>query len=128
MREGSVTGLVSPLGIVEIQQTPDERIGRRMLRQIKRNRIELVPSGFGQDVETLAELYLSRDAVPRRSPADAHHLAWATLADADVLTSWNRRALLRLKTRQKVAIINVALGYKPVLIQTPTEVLGEMGR
>ena len=125
MREGRHRGVIAPFGIMEIEATPDAHLVRRMLKELKRSRVERVSVAAPMDVEALAELYLSRQVVRPKAVGDAHHLAWATLAGADVMASWNRRDLVRLNTRQRVAIINVALGYKPVLIQTPTEVLDE---
>jgi predicted nucleic acid-binding protein len=55
--------------------------------------------------------------------ADAEHLAYATIAGADVFLSWNRRDLVRSATIHGVHVVNAALGLPTPTITDPSEFL-----
>lgn len=96
-----------------------------MLQLIGRHGVQVLAEMLGPEVYRLARIYRRAGVVPPWSYADSEHLAWATVAGADVLASWNRRQLVRLKTRRQSARINFALGFESVDIRTPPEVLSE---
>lgn len=125
IREGRLAGVVSPLTLAEVKATPQEWLRKRMIRALARSGVELLPAEISREVARLARVYRAADVVQRSAVADSQHLAWTTLCGADILTSWNRRNVVRLKTRQRLAIINLALKYRPVVVETPTEVLRE---
>ena len=54
---------------------------------------------------------------------DALHLAIASVNNLDVVVSWNFEHIVKLKTRQGVAAVNTLLGYKPIEIVSPQEVI-----
>ena len=51
--------------------------------------------------------------------ADALHIAAATLANVDVLVSWNFKHIVNLNRIQECDKVNRPLGYHPVNISTP---------
>jgi hypothetical protein len=53
---------------------------------------------------------------------DMLHIALATVAEADVLVSWNFRHIVRLDKIRLFNGINIELGYKSVAIYSPREV------
>lgn len=53
---------------------------------------------------------------------DMLHIALATVAEVDVLVSWNFRHIVRLDKIQQFNGINLELGYKTVAIYSPREV------
>jgi len=50
------------------------------------------------------------------------HIALATVADVDVLVSWNFKHIVRLEKIRIFNGVNLELGYKPLLIYSPREV------
>lgn len=57
-----------------------------------------------------------------RFRADMLHIALATVAEADVLVSWNFRHIVRLDKIRMFDAVSTAEGYRPVTIRSPREV------
>jgi len=53
---------------------------------------------------------------------DMLHIALATIAQVDVLVSWNFQHIVRLDKIQQFNGINLELGYKSLAIYSPREV------
>jgi len=51
------------------------------------------------------------------------HIALATIADVDVLVSWNFRHIVRLDQIRLFNAVNIEQGYKTVSIYSPREVI-----
>jgi len=75
------------------------------------------------EMERLAGLYVASGVVPKRSWADARHIATATLSDVDVLVSWNFKHIVNLRRIRGYNAVNAGLGYQQLEIRTPQEVL-----
>jgi hypothetical protein len=58
---------------------------------------------------------------------DMLHIAVATVAEVDVLVSWNFKHIVRLDKIQLFNGTNLELGYRPVGMYSPREV-GTYGR
>jgi predicted nucleic acid-binding protein len=125
-RRGKVELLASPLVIHEISRTPSRKFRRRATHWLRMSRAQMLPFEWNQEVLRVAAIYTLRGAIGALQIQDARHLAWATVAGADVLSSWNRAHLVRLKTRHQAAIINMQLGYRPIGVELPSEVLREI--
>lgn len=54
---------------------------------------------------------------------DMLHIALATIAEVDVLVSWNFRHVVRLDKIRLFNAVNLELGYKPLTIYSPREVI-----
>src|ERR1051326_5498968 len=54
-----------------------------------------------------------------------HHIALATIADADVLVSWDFRHIVRLDKIRLFNAVNIECGYKPLTICSPREVVSD---
>lgn len=81
--------------------------------------------GFDQNDEVykLAEKYIQKNILTRKSLKDATHIAIATIFEADVLASWNFRHIVH---KQKIRLYNetnIESGYKPIAIKTPEYIL-----
>ena len=96
---------------------------------------ELVRSLYAEVLELGAEvLEVSREALALRTSYEARgvlghrfgndmlHIALATIADIDVLVSWNFRHIVRLDKIRLFNAINIEQGYKPLTIYSPQEV------
>ncbi len=70
----------------------------------------------------LLENYEAHHVLDPRFRNDMLHIALATVAEADVLVSWNFQHVVRLDKIQQFNGINVETGYKPLAIYSPREV------
>ena len=74
-----------------------------------------------EDVYKLATEYVSRGIFPEKYIDDAVHVAIASLNNIGILLSWNFTHLVKIKTRQMVALVNSEKNYLPVEIISPPE-------
>ena len=70
-----------------------------------------------------AETYQTRGVLSARFRNDMLHIALATIAEVDVLVSWNFRHVVRLDKIRLFNAVNLDLGYKPLTIYSPREVV-----
>jgi predicted nucleic acid-binding protein len=70
----------------------------------------------------LVEKYEAHAILGSRFRNDMLHIALATVAEVDVLVSWNFRHIVRLDKIQQFNGINLQRGYKPLAIYSPREV------
>lgn len=68
------------------------------------------------------EAYERRNILSARFRNDMLHIALATVAQVDVLVSWNFRHIVRLDNIQRFNGVNLELGYKTMAIYSPREV------
>jgi hypothetical protein len=73
-------------------------------------------------INCLLEEYEAHDVLDSRFRNDMLHIALATVAEVDVLVSWNFQHIVRLDKIQQFNGINLELGYKPLAIYSPREV------
>lgn len=70
----------------------------------------------------LADAYLNHNILTQNFRNDAHHIAIATIAGADLLVSWNFKHIVNFEKIQRFNAVNIEMGYKPILIYSPREV------
>ena len=70
-----------------------------------------------EEVSMLAKRYIAEKVVDKSSFADCVHVALATLANADVLVSWNLTHMVNNSNEYKR--VNGTLGYSKIEILTP---------
>jgi hypothetical protein len=75
-----------------------------------------------EEVLTILAAYESHGVLGPRFRNDMLHIALATVAEVDVLVSWNFRHIVRLDKIQQFNRINLELGYKALAIYSPREV------
>ncbi|HEX8391593.1 MAG TPA: hypothetical protein VF665_04470 [Longimicrobium sp.] len=78
-------------------------------------------------VISLAETYQQRGILTPKSYDDGLHIALATVAAVDVLVSWNFKHIVHYQKVRRFNSVNRELGYEPLQIQTPREVLAHEG-
>jgi len=74
-------------------------------------------------MENLANLYLKEEIVSRKYSGDALHIAIATVANVDVLVSWNFKHIVNLKKIKRFNSVNLNEGYPILEIRTPMELI-----
>jgi len=70
----------------------------------------------------LLEKYEAHSVLDSRFRNDMLHIALATVAQVDVLVSWNFQHIVRLDKIQQFNGVNLELGYKSLTIYSPREV------
>jgi len=71
---------------------------------------------------SLVSSYQAHGVLGPRFRNDMLHIALATVAEVDVLVSWNFRHIVRLDKIRLFNAVNTELGYKPLPIYSPREV------
>lgn len=74
------------------------------------------------EASELADKYIEAKVVGKTSSADCQHIAIATLANADVLVSWNFKHMVNLDRIRGYNGINYQNGHKMIEIKTPKEI------
>jgi len=103
----------------ELEDAPEEV--RNVVDEVPERHVERIQLGPAD--EHLAGLYLGAGVIPRRMTADAQHIAMATLAEVDVLVSWNFKHIVNLSRIKGYNAVNLGLGHRSLEIRTPQEVL-----
>jgi predicted nucleic acid-binding protein len=75
-----------------------------------------------EEVAVLAGSYAEHGALPQKFRNDMLHIALATVADIDVLVSWNFKHIVRLDKIRIFNAVNLEMGYKQLQIYSPREV------
>jgi hypothetical protein len=70
----------------------------------------------------LAQAYEQHGVLPSSLRNDMLHIALATVAEVDVLVSWNFNHIVRLDKIRIFNAVNLELGYKSLQIYSPREV------
>jgi hypothetical protein len=70
----------------------------------------------------LAEEYQKRGILTTNFYDDGLHIALATVAEADLLVSWNFKHIVRFDKIRLFNAVNIEFGYKPLQIFSPREV------
>src|SRR5262249_11201461 len=118
-RSGEFAAVLSAVTATEIEQAPEP---------VRRIYDELVAMGSGDllvstEATELLASYEARGILGPRFRNDMLHIAIATVAEADVLVSWNFRHIVRLDRIRHFNAVNMELGYKQLAIYSPREVV-----
>lgn len=118
VRSGRVLLLVSPILLAELQGAPAEV--QAMLDDLPASQVEGV--GLAEESFRLRDAYLADGVVTAKWRDDAHHVALATVARADLIVSWNFRHLVNVIRIRGFNAVNLRLGYQTIDIRSPREV------
>ncbi|MCY4593724.1 MAG: N-6 DNA methylase, partial [Bryobacterales bacterium] len=114
---GEVTLVVSAITLQELEAAP--QAVRQVLRAISTDDLEVI--AITEEVRKLADRYIETGALSATMRADAQHIAAATVADVDVLASWNFRHMVNLTRIRQYNEVNRRTGYPGVDIRSPME-------
>lgn len=98
--------------------------------QIKHQELLEIPSELvivTEEAISLVEHYAAHSVLGPRYFNDMLHIALATIAEVDVLVSWNFKHIVRLDKIRQFNAVNLEQGYKPLVIYSPREVLSHVG-
>lgn len=73
-----------------------------------------------EDTVELAGKFIDFGILKQKSFDDCQHIAAAILAGCDIITSWNFKHIVNVKTVRGVKVITTLEGYKDLLIYPPS--------
>lgn len=118
LRKGLFKPIISSVVVEEIEGAP---------KLVKKKYEELVKIGVTiltpdkQSFELIRH-YEKHEIIPIKFRNDLLHIAVATIAEADILVSWNFKHIVRYDKIQQFNAVNIENGYKAVAIYSPREV------
>jgi predicted nucleic acid-binding protein len=117
-RDGTYQPVVSEVVATEIEGAPT------IVQETYAELLALNPEFVEVTGEALAlaDAYQQRGILPAKSSADALHIALATVAEVDVLVSWNFRHVVHFDKIRLFNAVNLELGFKLLQIYSPREV------
>jgi predicted nucleic acid-binding protein len=118
-QEGEIIILLSDLLLQEVSRAPENI--RTLMSSLPDKSTEMIVS-TPEDVE-LRKAYMAADVVGPAAENDAHHVAIATIAKADVIVSWNFKHLVHWDKIRLYNAVNLREGYSMVEIRTPREMV-----
>jgi hypothetical protein len=118
-RAGDHVLVTSDLTAAELEFAPEAV--RKVVASVPPGNRKVVTTSA--EAKRLAELYIAAGVLPKWCWSDAQHIAVATLADVDVVVSWNFKHIVNLQRIRGYNAVNAGLGYQQLEIRTPREVL-----
>ena len=118
VKSGKIRVIMSDVLADEIARSPQSV--REFYRSIPESQTVRVEST--DESNALAEQYITEKVVGQSSLSDCKHIALATLANADVLVSWNFKHIVNVDRIRGYNGINMKMGYAQIDIRTPYEV------
>jgi hypothetical protein len=118
-RQGRYIAVISDVTAAEIAPAPD------FVKALHQELLSLPSERIRVDDETvsLVQSYAARSVLGKRFINDMLHIALATIAEVDVLVSWNFRHIVRLDKIRLFNAVNIEQGYKQLSIYSPREVI-----
>jgi hypothetical protein len=119
LRRHEYVAVLSSVTAAEVEQAPE---------QVKQVHADLIAAGaellmVSPEAMALLAQYSAKNILGPKFQNDMLHIALATIADADVLVSWNFRHIVRLDKIRLFNAVNIECGYKPLTICSPREVV-----
>jgi predicted nucleic acid-binding protein len=119
VREGKMTLLISDLLADELAGAPTAV--KEVFDSLPEECIERLQTC--RESELLRDNYIANEVVAPSSRDDAHHVALATVARADMIVSWNFRHIVHFEKMRGFNSVNLREGYQPIEIHSPREVV-----
>ena len=116
---GHVVFLVSEVVLAELRRAPQNV--QNLFQTIPDEALELLDKS--PETVALSQAYLAARVVTAKSRNDAEHVAYATVARADAIVSWNFKHIVRLDRIKGFNKVNFENGYGVLQIVSPKEVL-----
>ena len=122
IRTGQHEAYTSEYVTIELRKAPEPKRSM-MLDLITEFNINFINTD--DEIDYLADLYITRKAIPERCRFDSSHIAAASVYGLDCLLSYNFQHINRVKTKLLTGRINNENGYETVVICTAKEVLDD---
>ena len=117
-RNGTFQPLLSEVIAAEINDAPED--AQTVYAELMSLNVEIL--AVGESALELADEYQKRGILTPNFYDDGLHIALATIAEADLLVSWNFRHIVHFDKIRLFNAVNIEFGYKPLQIFSPREV------
>jgi predicted nucleic acid-binding protein len=118
-QEGKIILILSDLLLQELSRAPKEV--QDLITSLPFESVETIISTT-EDVE-LRKAYIAAGVVGPAAENDAHHVAMATIAKADIIVSWNFKHLVHWDKIRLFNAVNLREGFAMIEIRSPREVV-----
>ena len=115
---GTFLPVISEIVTTEVSQAPPEVLTKYY--ELLALEPEFVP--YNKEATDLANRYVNERIISNKFLDDALHIALATVAQVDILVSWNFRHIVHYGRIRQFNAINIKLGYNVIQIYSPREV------
>jgi predicted nucleic acid-binding protein len=119
VKAGRFNVVVSERIVMEVSRAREEV--KRVLFDLE-DHVESV--GLTYEITVLRDSYLEAGILGKSSLNDAEHIAVASVAEVDLLVSWNFKHIVHFDKIKAYNAINVLRGYGQIDIRSPQEVAG----
>ena len=121
-KAGKYEVYLSTVTLEEVADCPEPKRSefRKYLEQI-----EYTVLGITDEMEIVAHKIIEMGILTKKSYDDCQHIAAAILAGCDIITSWNFKHIVNVKTARGVKTITTLEGYKDMLIYPPSALIEE---
>jgi predicted nucleic acid-binding protein len=118
LQQGNFKAVLSELVVTEIQAAPlPVRQQLAIILELDHEYLEVTETAI-----MLAEIYQQRQILTPKYYDDGLHIAIATIAQVDLLISWNFRHIVHFDKIRQFNLVNLEQGYKTLQIYSPREV------
>jgi predicted nucleic acid-binding protein len=117
-RNGIFKALLSEVTAAEVERAPENV--QAIYAELMSLNAELL--AVEESALELADEYQKRGILTPNFYDDGLHIAIATVAEADLLVSWNFKHIVRFDKIRLFNAVNIEFGYKPLQIFSPREV------
>ena len=118
-RHEQVILLASDISLEGLTGAPPEAV--RLFESLPEGAIEYI--GTRPEARRLRDKFLEAGVVGSASKNDAHHVALATVARADLIVSWNFKHIVHVEKIRGFNAVNRQQGYPQIDIPSPKEVV-----
>jgi len=117
--QGDFVILLSAQTLEELSLAPEPI--RRLLKGLAPSMVEEVP--LDSTVQQLAQAYIDAGVLGQTWEGDCLHVAAATLANAELILSWNFKHIVNYNRIRGFNSVNISFGYRSMTILSPLEVV-----
>lgn len=117
-RQQRLVPVISDVVAAEIADAP--ALVQNLYTEIMPHAQEII--GVSPEAIALADIYQQRDILTPKFYDDGLHIALATIAEVDVLVSWNFKHIVHYQKIRLFNAVHLEAGYKPLVIYSPREV------
>ena len=115
--DGKYTVVISDVTEDELRDAPEHV--RQLLKDLPRKRLDVMK--LTDEAKALASAYIKERIVTKKSKADTEHIAIATIAQVDLLVSWNFKHIVNYDRIRLYNAVNLKHGYKMLEIRSPRD-------
>lgn len=111
---------IGRITLVELGATVDLPLREQFVRLVEK----ILVLEFTEEARNLAGIYLEEEIFLEKYRNDALCVAIGVVSNIDILASWNYAHLVNLETKDAINGINLLMGYREIIIESPLELGG----